>query len=421
MARRVLIPGPTIGPIAIAEVHVALHYYAPGSVVGRWSVSKWDQSDSVWASATPPATDVSCQVISVRTNTGRDQPLERFRAGNATVLIDDPAGDWTPWASGSGYASVRPGIGLSVWAVIASTVYPIFAGTVLRIADLWPTPDDHQVQFDAADFLAELAAYDGIEQTPAGDGETSGPRIDRILTNAGYVRDRVLDLGSVELQATTLAKNALDEIGLVCDTETGVAFVDRAGTLIHRDRNGLVSDPLYTTVQATFGEVAPELCYAQIELATDTEKIKNVVSISNEGGSAVTIEDPESKALYGPHTYRRLDLIHVDEAESPIIAQRELDTYALAANRVERLGLAPVANPEILAPVLGLGLLYRIMVKRRDPGFQVAAELQIQGIEHAITGDDWTITLRTFSAASIFKAARWSVTTDVWDTARWAY
>lgn len=295
--------------------------------------------------------------------------------------------------------------------------FPRFTGRVHAIKDLFETTGYHEVQFDCADWSSLLAVYDGVEQAAAGAGETSGARIGRICDNAGYDKPRRFDAGVVTLQATTLAKNALDEIGLVCDTETGAVFCDPAGVLVHRDRNGITSDPLYTEIQATFGEVEPEVCYVAIELACDTDKVKNVVSIANEGGSAVTVEDTQSSALYGRHTYRRFDLIHENAAESPVTAQRHLAFYAYAANRVE--SLTPLVTPSTLLTLLPLGLLHRVKVIRRATGFNVAAELQIEGIQETITPDAWSIVYTTFSADAVFDVARW--VTDLWDRGKWGY
>lgn len=411
-----------IGPIPGVEVHAALCYYPEGAAVARYDVARYDTAGDTYAGP-PPCEDISCQVRSYSLSTGRDRPLERFRAGTATLVLDDPDGRYSPWrtvADTGVYGTIRPGIDVEIWVEIGHAAFPRFAGRVVAITDLFPeTGGRHEVRFDCADYMSLLAVFDGVEQTPAGAGETSGARITRICDNAFYDQPRSFDAGTVTLQATTLAKNALDETGLVCDTELGVLFCDLDGTLIHRDRNGLVTDPRYTTVQATFGELDPELCYSDIVLASDTDKIKNVVSIANEGGTAVTREDTTSKALYGPHTFRRFDLIHEDPADSTVIADQHLDVYAYAANRIDKLTVQPGANPGQLPDLLPLGLLHRIQIRRRAEGFQVVADLQIQAINETVEPDDWTIEYTTFSAAAVFDAGRYDI--DVYDTALYAY
>jgi hypothetical protein len=410
-------PVETIGPIADVAVHVAFCYYPEDVPVARYDIALYD----VDAYAGPPTCeDVSCNMRSYSSNVGRDLPLERFRTGTATLVLDDPDGRYSPWRTAGvpeTFSGIRPGIDVEVWVEVGPWTYPRFTGRVTKIRDLFKTTGHHEVAFDCADGLSLLAAYDGVEQSPVGAGETSGTRIARIADNAGYDRPRRLDAGAVTLQATTLAKNALDEAGLVCDTELGVLFCDQDGTLVHRDRNALVDDPHYTQIQATFGEVEPELCYQAITPASDTDKVKNVVSIAPEGGTAVTLEDTRSSALYGRSTYRRFDLIHDDPAQSAVIAGRHLDFYAYAANRIEQL--EPVVNADTLVQLLPLFLLSRIQVRRRAEGFQIVADLQIEAIKEQITPKTWTLEYTTFSADAVFDVGRYDV--DNYDTALYGY
>lgn len=411
----------TIGPIAGVEVHVALGYWPDTATVDRWDSGLWD-SDT-WALTAPPLVDVSCDVLAYSSQIGRDLPLERFRAGTAVVELDDPTGKYSPWRTAGDprpiYNAIRPGLDVEVWVETGTGTYPRFTGRVTAIADLFPTLGRHAVRFECADYLSVLAGYDGFEQPAVGAGETSGPRISRICDSAGYDRPRAFDTGTRTLQATTLAKNALDEAGLVCDTELGVLFCDRDGTLVHRDVNGLVTDPEYTDVQAVFGEVDPEVCYSNLELASDTSKIKNLVSIAREGGSAMRVDEPASRALFGTLTFQRFDLIHENDADSQQIAQHHVDVFAFASDRIERLHVEPMARPDQLDQLLPLGLLSRIEVRRRAEGFQVVAELQIEGVREAITPTSWDLEYATFDASSVFDAGRWD--TDLWDIGLWGY
>jgi hypothetical protein len=278
------------------------------------------------------------------------------------------------------------------------------------------------VTFQVLDYLSILAAYDSVEQALAGSGEMGGARLHRIADNADYLGPRSFDTGSVPLQPTTLAKSALDEAGMTVDTEQGAFWCTREGVLKFRDRNGLGTEPLYTTVQATFGEVEPEICYTDIVLASDAQKIKNIVSIANVDGVPVTLADDTSIALYRPRTYKRTDLIHLNGADSALMAQRQLDFFANAQNRIDGLGVnLGVLTHDQRLTVLALGALHMIRVLRRAEGFQVAADLQIQGIAEAISPTEWTITFATFSANAVFEVAEWD--SALWDspTAKWGY
>lgn len=407
------------GPAAAVEWFVWLRYYNELGALALWDVALWDTPEAVWAGEAEPH-DIGCDVISLHTGIGRDEPLARFRPGSATVTVDDPDGNLSPWSTAGNtdaYAAVRPGIGLFIEAryIPTDTRYPVFTGTVTAITETFPGITGHTVTFVAVDALGELGAFDGIEQTPVGANELAGARIERIVRMVGLDVQRILDSGSIPLQATTLAQNALNEAGLVCDTELGALWVRGDGVLRFLDRLGLQNDPHYTEPQYVFGESEPELCYADIALATDADAVRNVVSISNAGGTAVTHTDPTSISLYGQRTYQRMDLIHVDGAQSALIADRYLAFFGDASRRIDELVLLPSVTPAVIVAALTLEVLWRIQVRRRAVGFQVVADLQVQSIEHEITATEWKTTLKTFSAASVHAPGRWDI--DRWDTA----
>jgi hypothetical protein len=414
------------GPLIDVPVHVELGYYPEGADVSRWDVARWD-TDGIWEGVAPRE-DITCNVTDIKINRGRDLPLERFRPSSATVTVYDPEGKWSPWRNAlePTYSSIRPGMDLFVWADLGGGVRTYrFTGIVDAITDTYTAPGDnasHMVTFQVLDYLSILAAYDSVEQALAGSGEMGGARLHRIADNADYLGPRSFDTGSVPLQPTTLAKSALDEAGMTVDTEQGAFWCTREGVLKFRDRNGLGTEPLYTTVQATFGEVEPEICYTDIVLASDAQKIKNIVSIANVDGVPVTLADDTSIALYRPRTYKRTDLIHLNGADSALMAQRQLDFFANAQNRIDGLGVnLGVLTHDQRLTVLALGALHMIRVLRRAEGFQVAADLQIQGIAEAISPTEWTITFATFSANAVFEVAEWD--SALWDspTAKWGY
>jgi hypothetical protein len=343
-----------------------------------------------------------------------------------TFTLYDPDGIYTPWRTAgdaTGFTAIRPGIEVRVWIDDGTTTYDRFHGVIDALVDAFPdptVPTSHEVGITAFDDLSTVAAYDGYELPASGAGDTAGPRISRILANAQYAGPVDLDDGTLALQATTLAKNALDEIGLVTDTDGGAFYATRDGTLVYVDTNALVSDPRFTTVQATFGEVEPEICYTDLKLVDDLDRVRNHVSISNEGGTAVTLSDPTSIGLYRPRTYRRFDLIHVDGTASTAIANRHLDAFAFAVERIEGFTVdLLILDAAQRLDVIALDFLHRIQIRRRAEGFQVVADLQVQAISESVTATSCIFTLNTFDAAAVFDVGRWNV--DVWDSGDWGY
>lgn len=412
------------GPVPELDYHVALQYFPEGSDVARFDVTNWDAAPAVWA-GTPPLDDISCNVRNLRIARGRDRPLERFRPGVCSFTLYDPDGTYSPWrtaADAQSFTAIRPGIGVQVWIDDGTTTYPRFSGVVDAITDEFPDPTtepSHEVTFNCFDQLGVVAAFDGYELTPAGANELAGQRIERILVNASYTGPRALDTGTIPLQATKLEKNALDEIGIVCDTDLGAFLADRNGVVTYRDRTGLGTDSHYSTVQATFGEVEPELCYTDLKLATDLTRVQNDVAITLEGGATVRVTDATSIGLYRPRTFRAT-LPHANGGDSTIIANAHLTAYAYAVNRIEGMTVDMLTlDPADRLTMLPLDLLWRIQVRRRAQGFQVIADLQIQAIGENVDANSWVLEFDTFPAAVVFDAARFDV--DVWDTGKWGY
>src|SRR4029077_13911963 len=115
------------------------------------------------------------------------------------------------------------------------------------------------------------------------------------------------------------------------------------------------------------------------------------VSIGRVNGAMADRADLDSQAMFGVRTYRRTDLMHETDALSPGLADAYLQTFAYAANRVERLTVNPTIHPEQLDACLALGPLQLIEVRRRTRGFQAVATLQIEAVTESIAPHDWTI------------------------------
>lgn len=425
-------PGAHFGPVEDTPYHVALGYLPVAALRALWDEGRWDLV--AWDATTLRAAvegleDVTCNVVTCNINAGRDEPLERFRPATASLVLYDPEGRYSPWVGEQDPDApwvTQVGMDLVIWAERDGVVYRRFTGIVTGIKDTFPELGvHHNVTIDAADYLSVLARHEGLEQPPIGAGELTGARISRILMNADYTHEKQLDTGTVTVQATTLEGNSLDQIGLVGDTEAGAVFCNREGVLVFRDHLAMVTDPHYVEVQAIFGDsdAGPddEICYSDIELAADLDKIKNDVTISNKDGTPVTLVDEASIDKFRLRaSYSRTDLIHQDQAQSTAIAQQHLDLYAYATNRIEGLKIDMAAlTPEQRTRVLQLGPLYRVQVRRRATGFQVIADLQVQGISEQVDPAAWTMTFKTAAAAKVAAIGLWDVA--VWDDGLWGY
>ena len=405
---------------------------------GVWDTSRWD--DAVWAETDTSLgdwVDVSCQVkdgISLGAGASdADGVVTRWEAATFAFTLlgaefDPWSGPWAGiigpsvpvrlrWRTSPGLTSVVDELGLAP-AVDSAGWSIAFIGYVDDGGYHYqpdPNPNLCLAQVQAVDHTTVLASFDGLEQIPAGSGETASARVIRVLDNARWpAADRDITAGGVLLKDTTLANTAWTELLAVADTDLALLWVNRAGQLAYRPTGRVGSGQQLTAVLV----VCPDDAAGGIQVV-DLERAnpnptRNIVSISrqvNTGqpeASTATISDQASVARYRARRYGRTDLLHLSDAWSTTVAQTILLSCAWpsdAPRRVEldcRLGDARVPGLLLaLEPIHAFTLTDGTSTWRVGPvGWAIDIDRAHIGGQVAL--DDWT---------------RW--TGGVWDSALW--
>lgn len=260
--------------------------------------------------------------------------LVRYEASTCRVVLDNQNRDYDPDNRQSPYSTLTQTLLLPMTPVrvIAQTPvevdgllvdiggsggtfdtdYPLFRG----YADSWKATysaaaKTSQTILTATDGTKVLSRYNGPAQTSAGAGERTGNRVGRILDNAGWPAElRAVDAGLATLQATTLATPAWTELLLTADSERGDIFIDTQGrvTFYGQTRRGENARSNAPTV--TWGNGSTQtLRYSNPRVTNDDTLIVNEVSIANVGGTAQTVTDATSQAMYLPRSLNRTDLL----------------------------------------------------------------------------------------------------------------
>ena len=372
---------------------------------------------------------MSAYVRSINTTRGRSRDTDRFNTGTMTLVLSNKDDRFTPANLsgpyvGGGVSQIRPGVVFKVEATWAGTTYPIFYGK----ADSW---DDSYigvgkdgittvVVFDA---LADLGGFDGLEQTAVGAGELAGARISRIAVNAGFTGSTILDTGVNTMQSTTLAQNALQDIGLTADSDGGYVWADASGALVYHDQYAPLTKTRSNTSQFTFGPGASEVNYQDVNVSYDSTLIFNVISFARAGGTTYTTTNQDSVALYRKNlTYRRLDLICETDIQASTLADAFLGKYKDAEYRIDDCMVNPAANPTINWPlVLNALIRDRVTGKVTAPGgTAISKQLFIDGVSHSISDNGWRVQFLFSSAtfwAQFTSVGLWD--SGVWDTSVW--
>lgn len=363
---------------------------------------------------TPIWEDVSQWVDQVEIERGSrriDSPVVQYEPGTATIVLDnsdrrfDPSNTDGPYVDGDGVTQVRPMRAVRVRAQWNNTIYDLFYGYADRWSINWYDPADSKCVLTATDAMKVLRAIKRIPQAPAGSGETTSARINRILNSVAWpAGDRMIGAGTVTVQATTLEGDALAELQLTADTEIGELYIDPGGRVFFRGRVASMTDTRSATSQATFGDDDGELDYHELTISTDHEQVFNRTRITRVGGTEQTALDSVSVAEYFERTYQRTDLIMDSDAQALTYAQYVLALASVPHLRFDSVAILPTADPTNLFPqVLGRRFGDRITIRRRPPGGgdPIERDVWIRGVRHEITDRSWRTTWTLQAAVDI--------------------
>lgn len=393
-----------------------------------WGAARWGDPGAHWAGVEPLWVDVTCHFRNVELQGGVDYTVGRFTAGSAQLVADNGDG----WAS----LMVEQAMGIRVRRQVrvvatiqagplAGTDVPLFRGFIDAITPTYLAGARPGVQFDCVDALSIFAADDPLELgAPVGAGDLSGQRIGRLLDRVGWPATmRDLDTGQVEVQATTMARNYADEMGVTTDSEGGALFIRPDGYVAFRDRDWLRTQAAPTYI---IGNVpGADVCPSSWVTGQSMGEIVSKVALANSGGEAHNYVDGTTFAEVGPATFRRFDLICADEGQLDVLAGRILQVRGAVTARVRGTTLSLLADPRwagaFLADLRYGARFTASYVDPITPAGNFTMPTVCTRIAHRIDADgDWVVTLGLEDAspyvpAQPWGAARWGI--DTWTSA----
>ena len=385
--------------------------------------------------------DTHCDVRSIRIDRGRSTALDAWSAGTATLEYQDFDGRysaWTPnsiWASGAkpnvdGDISIGPyrtSVPVRIGVTIGEWSGALFLGFTDAVFDSWPGAGaDALVTVNLTDGFQHLARYKIPKGQMAPDNETSGARITRLARQAGFVGTIRADTGTVHLGPEDEGGVAIDTMDRTREAEWGALYVDGYGDLVFRQRDAPQTDPRMTTVQFAFEDTGLADCYTDLVLAADATQVANVATVQFTTGQSATASYADSIAWFGERNYTTAGELAFRTAQDAMdLAGLIVGTFSDNDRRVDGITFSPNSlHPDLWLTAAGVQILDRVRVIRNFPsGWQLDAELLVQGMHHEIsgTGDErepnWTVTLDTSTAVEQYENSGWDV--GEWDDDRW--
>ncbi|WP_141579652.1 hypothetical protein [Actinomadura sp. WMMA1423] len=368
-------------------------------------------SDPTWVELADRATEGTGSVI--RGSQRVDSPIVTYDPGTLSVPLANRDRDLDPSNLNgphvdplNGTSRVTAMRAVRVRATWADVTYELFQGTADQWLVAYQDPGQAVTTLTATDAFKVLAGISRGAVPPAGEGESSGARINRILDSAGWgPLDRIIDDGDTAVQQTALEGEALGELQLVADSEIGELYVDGGGRVRFRARNALLQDERSNTSQATFGDDGNELPYKDLAVATDDATFYNEVRVTRAARATDEGDPPDepveqvasdgaSQALFYKRTFTPPSApVLMADTDAAAYAQWLVSVSAEPELRFTELVIEPAVQPAELWPqALGRQIGDRITVIRRPPGGGDPIEMDcfIRGIVHEFGGEEWT-------------------------------
>lgn len=355
--------------------------------------------------------NISDQVMRCYTRRGRNRILSNFEAGTATVVLNDPDSDFNPQNTASPYyGKLIPLRKIRIYAEITVGANLIEVNLFSGYITSYDTGFYQGVETTSTVALQCVDGFrllnnvsTGADPIPgATAGQLSGDRINEILDFASWPgSQRIGNPGNSTMQADPGgARSVLAAIQTVEQSEFGAFFMSRSGktTFLERDTvsKRAALPPRYYTDSLTPSPT--QFNYQNIDFAYDDQLILNNVTVTRLNGIPQTWDDAASQLKYFIKSGQRTGILVQDDAESLDQAQTLVAARKNAELRIESLTVNMYADSSEANSLVNLtsDIYDLVFIEKSMPGGStMEQELFIQGVQHDITPNTWTIKLLT--------------------------
>ncbi len=359
--------------------------------------------------------DISDMVMRCSTRRGRNRILANFEAGTATVVLNDPNSDFSPFNPSSPYfGKLLPLRKIRIYAITPlngeDVQVNIFAGYITSY-------DTGFYQGVDATATVTLQCVDGfrlLNNVATGNspipgataGQLSGARVNTLLNFSDFPGSmRSIDTGLSAMQVDPGGnRSLLQAIQTVEQSEFGAFFMQRSGQAAFFDRQ-TVSELADVTPRFYADNNAPgSLPYVDLDFAYDDQLILNDVTVTryddNIGPNPVpqNVFDQFSIDTYFIKSGQRSDILVQTDAEAENQARTLLAARKNANLRIDSMNLTISGDDDEDRVLINLtsDIYTLVIVSKTMPGGSlVTRELFIQGVQQDITPNSWKMKVLT--------------------------
>lgn len=344
--------------------------------------------NSTYLLAGPQFIDISEDLVEVSTARGKNRDLDRYSAGNATIVLNNESRAYDPLYSGSPYVgNIIPRREIRV----VTDNYVQFTGLI----------DDWNLTYEPSGrSVAEIQASDAFTllaqqelTTGTATPQTTGARVEAVLDMPSVnwpTENRDIDTGISTLGADFLEGNALDYLAQVETSEQGAFFIAKDGRITFKDRS------VYPTTAdlVSFSDDGTEIPFASTTVNYGTELLYNQIIFTSAAGTAIADSIP-SQELYGI-TSRTFETLlstqdQLDEIADFIINKYDNPEYRFDTIRVNFNALTGSQKEQVLG--LDLNSVIRVSFTPNNVGDPIIQYGEVIKINHNIGLDSYFIEL----------------------------
>lgn len=340
--------------------------------------------------------NITSALIDLQVTRGKNRDLDRYSAGELTVVLNNEDRAFDPLYTGSPYFGdivPRRDVRVTVDGVRQ------FTGVVDDWNFVYEPTGRSKAQLIASDDFTLLARQQLTAGTATPQG--SGARVSAVLDmpSVGWTKTRDIDTGTSTLGADVFDGNALDYLNKVATSEAGDIFVGKSGELRFRGR--LDATPTSSGL-ITFADDGTGVPYTRVSVNYGTELLFNTSQVSSIAGVA-TASNQTSRTIYGVSS-TEIDTLLSTTAQLQNLANFVVEKFSEPEYRIDAIGMnVDTLSSGHRATVLALELGDVILLKftpndKGDPieqyGQVIRLDSQIENDRHdvtiGLTSLDWT-------------------------------
>jgi hypothetical protein len=355
------------------------------------------------ASSVPVIVDVSTSTMNISTRRGRNLLQDNYEAGQATIRVNDPNGDWNPQNTSSPYYGLlQPLRKIQASAIYGGVTYGLFGGYITEYRYTYPTGQETgYCTFICYDAFRLMYNSNVTTVTGGTAGQTTAQRVQSILTMIAWPPSFTsIGTGATTVQADPgTLRTVLGAIQTCEFTEQGAFYIDAKGVATFKGRQYVYD--AQSASPTTFNQTGSGINYAGITFSLDDKTIVNKATVTRLGGTAQTYSDATSIAQYFTRSITATDMLMQTDPVALSLATAYVTSRKDTSIRIETITLdlmTPSYSAGVLA-ALDLDFFDTVDITNEQPGGStIQKKLQVQGIAHNITPNTWTTTIATQEA-----------------------